>query len=221
MRNPFLLAVMLSVAAAAASPGAARAQEDSQQGDQGGGDGGGQETGGPGPTGQTQGGGPGGGSGGGPGKDPAMNMMGSKSSSRPAIQPGQDDESGGAGGGSGEEGGDKEDAPRPMTIDDARANVGTLITSFMSQRSPQGFMPLKDKSTKKTRHLKLIAVQEKKVKAAGGKKYNAPATLKDVSTGQTLDAVFTVDFTGPEWKVAGMRLMPPAAAAAKKTKPKS
>jgi hypothetical protein len=113
-----------------------------------------------------------------------------------------------------------EDPNKPMTLDDARSNVGTLITSFVTQRSAQGFMPLRDKRTKKVRKLKLVSVEEKKVKAAGGKRYAAPAKLKDLASGQTLDAVFTVDFTGPEWKVVGMRLLPPATAAAAKTKAK-
>src|SRR4051812_5928125 len=46
---------------------------------------------------------------------------------------------------------------------DARANAATLIQSFMAKHSEDGAFPLRDKTTKKLRRLKLVKVDEKGV----------------------------------------------------------
>lgn len=111
------------------------------------------------------------------------------------------------------EGGDdssQAEASKTVTLDDARSSVGTLIQSFIAQRSADGAWPLLDKRTKKLRRLRLVKVDEKKVRAAGKQIYAAPATLKDLDSTEQLQAVFKVDFSGSEWKVVGMRLSQPA-----------
>lgn len=116
--------------------------------------------------------------------------------------------------GQGQEGesSEAEEQPRQVTLEDARQSIGTLVESFVGQNSPEGSMILRDKTTKKVRQLKLVSVDEKKVKASGDARYSVPAQMRDLATGQTLQAVFTADFGSPQWKVVGMRLMQPVAA---------
>jgi len=124
---------------------------------------------------------------------------------------------GGAQNGEGGDGGGQAEAPKTITLDDARSNVTTLIQSFIAQRSADGAWPLVDKRTKKVRRLRLVKVDEKKVRSAGNQIYAAPATLKDIDSTEQLQAVFKVDFSGSEWKVVGMRLSEPERAKRKAT----
>jgi hypothetical protein len=108
-----------------------------------------------------------------------------------------------------------EDEARPVTLEDVRINIGAIVKTFVEQRSPDGFWPLKDKSSGQLRRLQLLAVAADKVKDEGKMRYSAPATLKDLEAEQTVRAVFIVSFRGPEWKVVGMKLLPPRARRAK------
>jgi hypothetical protein len=97
-----------------------------------------------------------------------------------------------------------------MSLDDARMNFGTVVDSFVATRSPDGYWPLKDKTTGKVRHLKIVAKDPKSVEPGegGGSLFIGRVTLKDESSGERLKADFTVDFGGAEWKVTQMKLIP-------------
>lgn len=108
--------------------------------------------------------------------------------------------------------GNPEGAPapsKPISLADARVNIVSIIEAFIAQRSPHGFWPLRDKKTRRMRHLKLLAIDDRHVHADGGALYTAPASLKDTTSGATLAALFTVDFTGPNWQVVRMRMPAP------------
>jgi hypothetical protein len=122
----------------------------------------------------------------------------------------------------------KEESHPDVTVVDARDNIASLIQSFMARRMIDGAWPLRDKKTGLTRRLTLAGVEEKKTSpATGDRRFKAPATLKDAESGELLPAEFVADFTGPDWKIVGMRLLPakPAKtakrAAAKADKPEA
>jgi hypothetical protein len=111
-----------------------------------------------------------------------------------------------------EPGADHQDEGPEVSQADARANAATLIQSFLAKHSEGGAFPLRDKTTKKLRRLKLMKVDEKGVEPAGVARFTAPAWLKDEESGETLEASFLLDFASPDWKVVGLRLKPPPAA---------
>lgn len=96
----------------------------------------------------------------------------------------------------------------PMTLEDARLNFPTVVESFIAGVSPNGYWLLKEKGTDHTWKLKLVSIDTKTLRGAGAQRYSAPAVLRDVRDGQRLRVEFTVDFSGDQWKVAGMRLRP-------------
>ncbi len=98
---------------------------------------------------------------------------------------------------------------KQVGLADARVNIVSIIEAFIAQRSPDGFWPLRDKKTRRLRHLKLLSIDQKNVQAVGGALYTAPALLKDSMSKETLAAQFTVDFTGPNWQVGRMRMPAP------------
>ena len=130
-------------------------------------------------------------------------------SSMPQTQPGPD---AAATSGSSEQGTTEAAPDSEVTIDDARANFGAIVETFMLRMSPNGFWPLRDKKTARMRHLQLIAVNPKRVSPAGRGRFKGPATLRDLTEEKTLNAEFVVDLTGAEWRVVGMRLLLPKAA---------
>ncbi|MBI3551040.1 MAG: hypothetical protein HY077_00860 [Elusimicrobia bacterium] len=102
-----------------------------------------------------------------------------------------------------------EPAAGPMSLDDARTNFGTVIDAFISQRSPNGYWPLKDKATGQIKRLKLLAKDPKSLREeGGGGHYAGLVTLQDAETRERITAEFLVDFTGTEWKVERMKLVP-------------
>lgn len=99
-----------------------------------------------------------------------------------------------------------------MSRDDARMNFGTVVDSFVAERSPEGYWPLRDKATGKVRRLKIAAKDPKSVVSGeGAGMFVGRVTLLDESSGERLKADFTVDFSGAEWKVKQMRLIPNSA----------
>lgn len=97
----------------------------------------------------------------------------------------------------------------PMTADDARVNFASVVESFVAARSPNGFWPLKEKTTGNVLHLVLIDKEPKKVDAVEGSvaRYTGQVLLRDQTTGDQVKASFTVDFSGSEWKVKSMKLL--------------
>lgn len=128
---------------------------------------------------------------------------------------GAGDSSGAAGGGNGggSAGGSSSSA---MSIGDARVNIGSIVQAFVDAHSRDGAWLLRDKKTKAVRRLTLQRVDENSTAPAGDQRYEADATLKDLDTSEILHARFVADFSGPEWKVVGLRLFEPLKTAKKK-----
>jgi hypothetical protein len=100
-----------------------------------------------------------------------------------------------------------------MTIDDARMNFATIVESFIIERSKNGCWPLKQKTTGKLLKLKFESILPKSVHELKEGRFMGRAVLRELATDSTVRADFTVDFSGPQWKVEGMRLVsitPPA-----------
>lgn len=107
-----------------------------------------------------------------------------------------------------------EESPEPaspanseMPPEDAGDNFRTVITSFIANRSPKGYWPLKDKATGRIMRLKLVKVNAGNLRKLKSNNYAGSAVLKDVERGTLLKVEFGVDFSGAEWKVTGMRIL--------------
>ena len=107
----------------------------------------------------------------------------------------------------------KEEAAGPLSMEDARLNFASVVETFIGQRSPDGFWPLKDKVSGRKRRLKLESIDETKITTArtGASHFTGPVILTDLADGnRPLRADFTVDLSGSQWKVVGMKLSQPA-----------
>lgn len=99
--------------------------------------------------------------------------------------------------------------PAPLSMDDARVNFETLVSAFVTQRSGAGYWPLRDKAAKRVRRLKLVSMDLKKVKKVRDGRYAGPVIFTDLDQGKKLETRFTVDLSGPEWRVVGMTVPKP------------
>lgn len=119
----------------------------------------------------------------------------------------------------------KERAPGAITPADAAANFETIVQTFITDRSPKGYWPLRDKKTGRLLKLKLESLDPKTVGPTGRPGYYfARARLLEITDGTSVDCEFTVDFTTDRWVVKGMRLLGAAAKPARrapKAKPAS
>ncbi len=99
----------------------------------------------------------------------------------------------------------------PMSLDDARMNFPTVVESFIAARTRDGYWPLKDKASGTVRMLKLVNKDVKGVQPVEGGEglFSGRVSLEDGNTHEKLKADFVVDFSGTEWAVKKMRLIPP------------
>lgn len=102
-----------------------------------------------------------------------------------------------------------QEGPAPaMTLADARINLPTVVHAFVEKRSREGVWPLRDKASGRLRKLRLLGLDAEKTKRAGEEGlFAAPGTLLDVETDERVPVVFTVDFSGTEWKVSRLRFV--------------
>lgn len=113
------------------------------------------------------------------------------------------------------------DAVGPLTLDDVKANILTVVQSFVDKRTnDKGWFPLRDRETGMLRKLRLVSLDANKTTSDGGFLYSAPAVLSDEASNEKLRAIFTVDFQGAEWTVKKLRLIKPPARAPKQPKSK-
>jgi len=112
----------------------------------------------------------------------------------------------------------QEDASEPegpvsLAIEDARLNFGTVVESFIAQHSAGGYWPLKQKTSGKLLKLKFVKTYPKSIREVRLGHYIGRAGLSEIETGEDVQTLFTVDFSGSIWKVEQMRLVsirPPA-----------
>lgn len=100
----------------------------------------------------------------------------------------------------------QEPPPPPLTLDEARMNAATVVQSFVARKSPQGYWPFREKGSGTLYKLKLVSIDEKKVKELSQGRYGVPALLEDAGAGTRLRMEFVVDLGESEWKVSGLRL---------------
>jgi|GEM_PF-5096097 len=110
---------------------------------------------------------------------------------------------------------EEQSSSRPMTLDDARTNFSTIVESFVVEHSPDGYWPLRQKTTGKVLKLKFESILPKSVRDIKDGRFMGRAVLRGVAEDLTVKADFTVDFSGPQWKVEGMRLVSVTPAAPK------
>ena len=98
-------------------------------------------------------------------------------------------------------------ASAEMSQEDAVINFPTVVSSFISDRSPKGYWPLKDKATGQIMKLKLVKVDAEYLRQSGPNNFSGSAVLADIQRKTRLKVEFAVDFSGAEWKVTGMRIL--------------
>lgn len=104
-----------------------------------------------------------------------------------------------------------QDAAKPMDLADAAANAETVVSSFITDRSPKGYWPLREKKSGKLLRLKLESLDGKSVRQSRRPGfYTARAKMMEAS-GSPYECEFTIDFSGDRWAVTGMRLISPPA----------
>jgi hypothetical protein len=102
-----------------------------------------------------------------------------------------------------------------MSLDDARTNFSTVVESFIASHSPDGYWPVRQKTTGKLLKLKFQSVAPASVHELKEGRYLGRALLREVQADSLVKADFTVDFSGPRWEVKGMRLISLKASAPK------
>lgn len=106
------------------------------------------------------------------------------------------------------DGSDHDQAPQ-VTVADAKVSIASIVQSFISAHSTDGAWALRDKATGQVRQLSLKSVDENTTQQAGQQRFKVAAKLKDLDSGEILPAEFVADFSTPEWKIVGMRLVEP------------
>ncbi|MBI4422366.1 MAG: hypothetical protein HY554_01485 [Elusimicrobia bacterium] len=93
-----------------------------------------------------------------------------------------------------------EDAkPRgPMSLSDAKVNFATVVENFILEKSPKGYLPLKDASRRIWR-LELETVHAKPMRKLKSNVFTSCASMR--AGRDALDVDFTVDFGGEHWRV--------------------
>ena len=98
----------------------------------------------------------------------------------------------------------------PMDLDGARENFATIVETYVSKKSNEGwwsYVETKEGKKLKPRCLAKPSVDEESVKQKEGSRFSGLVTLDDAGGGQrTLE--FVVDFSGAKWKVISVK--PPA-----------
>jgi len=110
------------------------------------------------------------------------------------------------------------EAQNPMTIDDARLNFGTVVESFIAAHSPDGYWPLKQKTTGKVLKLKLDKIEDKTVRQVRPGHFKGRAVLREIDEKRLVKADFFVDFSGMKWNVEKLSLVKIKSASAPKAK---
>ncbi|MCX5794546.1 MAG: hypothetical protein NTY77_03510 [Elusimicrobia bacterium] len=112
---------------------------------------------------------------------------------------------------------DTEDQPasRPMSLADARMNFATVVESFIAAHSPDGYWPLKQKSTGKALKLRFESILPDSVREIQDGRFMGRAVLRDVEANIPVKADFTVDFSGHQWQVESLSLVSAAPRARK------
>jgi len=125
----------------------------------------------------------------------------------PPPPPSGGDQGGGQSGDGSHAGGDARSTR--MTAADARVNIASIVQAFVAAHSRDGAWALRDKSDGRVRRLSLQKVDENTTQSAGGQRFKVAASLRDLDSEETLRSQFFVDFSGPEWRVVGLRLFEP------------
>lgn len=105
----------------------------------------------------------------------------------------------------------EEEKPAEFTAADARANFPAVVETFFRKEGENGVWTLKESG--RARRFALVSAEAKRLKSRGGGVYSGPVLLRDAATRKPLVAEFTVDFSGPEWKVVSAKVAPPPPAA--------
>jgi hypothetical protein len=93
-----------------------------------------------------------------------------------------------------------------MTAADAADNFKTVVESYIARNSQGGVWKFAEKG--KSTPLVLLAVDTDGVTEAGADRFAGKATLKNPRTKRKRSLEFTVDFSGPVWKVVRVRPAP-------------
>ncbi|MBI5245789.1 MAG: hypothetical protein HY923_01300 [Elusimicrobia bacterium] len=89
---------------------------------------------------------------------------------------------------------------RAASLKEAQENVETIIQTYVAQKSPEGFWPVKQKGGGNLR-LKLKSIDAKNVRRTSGELFKVSATFTDEESRKPYYGEFDVDFGGMIWSV--------------------
>ncbi|MFI5360411.1 MAG: hypothetical protein ACHQ49_00455 [Elusimicrobiota bacterium] len=103
-----------------------------------------------------------------------------------------------------------------MSLDDARVNFTTIVQAYVAKNSPDGYWPYVEKKAgkaAKTWRLARPSVADDSVEKGESGIYSGRVTLRDARVARKFAFVFSVDFSGDNWKVVKVKPAPPPASA--------
>ena len=103
---------------------------------------------------------------------------------------------------------EKKEATQPMSQQALSVNFRTVVENFITARSPDGYWPLRRKTTGKLLKLRLETIKESSVRENKPGHVSGRVILSQEGESRRIQADFFVDFTGDSWAVEKLRLLP-------------
>jgi hypothetical protein len=94
-------------------------------------------------------------------------------------------------------------------MDDARDNFGSIVEDYVSQNSPDGYFPLRQKGSGKTLKLRFKGLQPGSLKKVSAGHVAGVVAMTNAETRRLVMVDFFVDFSTPHWAVERASLAAP------------
>ena len=97
------------------------------------------------------------------------------------------------------------EAPRTTTVEDVKTSFGTMVQSFITSNSPNGYWPLRQKRTHRLLKLHFVRAVERTIHEVDSGRFAGRVVMRQEGSEGVVTAEFVLDCTGTDWKVDEMR----------------
>jgi len=97
------------------------------------------------------------------------------------------------------------EAPQSATVEDVKTSFGTMVQSFITSNSPNGYWPLRQKSTHRLLKLHFVKAVERTIHEVGSGRFAGRVVMRQEGSEGVVTAEFVLDCSGTDWKVDEMR----------------
>jgi len=97
------------------------------------------------------------------------------------------------------------EAPQSATVDDVKTSFGTMVQSFITSNSPNGYWPLRQKRTHRLLKLHFVKAVERTIHEVGSGRFAGQVVMRQEDSEGVVTADFVLDCSGTDWKVDEMR----------------